>query len=90
MRAEPHEEDHSVNIVMRNGMATGEVKGKQSETKGWVCNPTEKEVGFGLNQDKEIFMEAKKNFIEASTFGSQVKSTGNSEVQDVDHVRVLQ
>lgn len=44
----------------------------------------EKEVGFDLNRAREIFMEAKKNFSEDSTSGSQEKSTGNNEVQDVD------
>lgn len=33
MRAEPREEDHSINIVMRSGIATGEDKGKQLETE---------------------------------------------------------
>lgn len=45
---------------------------------------TEKEVGFDLNKAKETFMEAKKNFSEASTLGSQDKSAGNNEAQDVD------
>lgn len=29
-----------------------------------------KEVGFDLEHTKEIFMEAKKSFVEASTLGS--------------------
>lgn len=33
---------------------------------------------------KETFMEAKKNFVEASTSGSQEKSVENNEAQDMD------
>lgn len=84
MRSKPCEEDHNVNIVMRSGVATGKDKGKQPETEGWVCKAVEKEVWFDLNWAKETFMEAKKNFAEASTSGSQEKSARNSEVKDVD------
>jgi len=49
MRAEPHEENNSVNIVTRSGMATGVDKGKQPETNGRVCKPTEKEIEFDMN-----------------------------------------
>jgi len=49
-----------------------------------VCKAAEKEFRFDLNQAKETFMEAKNNFPEASTSGSQVKSTRKNEVQDVD------
>ena len=49
MRVEPCEEDHNVNIVMRNGMETNEDNGEQLETKGWVCKAAKNEVGFDLN-----------------------------------------
>lgn len=49
-----------------------------------MCNTVEKEVGFDLKRVKETFMEAKKNFVEASTSASQEKLVGNNEVQDVD------
>jgi len=80
MREEPCEEDHNINIVTRSGIATREDKGKWLETKGWVHKAAEKEVGFDLNWAKETFMEAKKNFVEASTSGSQEKLVGNCEV----------
>ena len=52
MRAEPRKEDQSINIVTRSGMTTSEDKGKQPETKGWVCKANEKEVGFDLHKAK--------------------------------------
>lgn len=84
MRVEPREECQSINIVMHSGMDTGEDKGKQPETEGWVHHDAEKEVGFDLNRAKETFMEAKKKFVEASTSRSEEKPVGNSEVQNVD------
>jgi len=62
MRADPCEEDHSINIVTCSGMAIGEDKVKNIETEGWVHKATKKEVVFNLNRAKETFMEAKKNF----------------------------
>lgn len=44
----------------------------------------EKEVRFEINQAKETFMKAKNICTEASTFGSQEKSTRNIEMQDVN------
>jgi len=44
-----------------------------------VRKATEKDVRFDLNMAKETFMEAKKNFVEASTSGSQEKSVENNE-----------
>lgn len=70
MRVEPCEEDHSINIVLRSGMTTNADKGKRPEENGWVCKSLEKEATFDLNRAKETFMEAKNNFIEASTSGS--------------------
>lgn len=73
MRAEPHEEDHSINIVTRSGMTIGVDKGKQPETDGWVCKAAEKEIDFDLNHVKETLMEEKKNFVGISTLGTQEK-----------------
>ena len=84
MRVEPHKEYHSINIVRCSGMDRGEDKGKQQETKGWVCKAVEKEAEFDLKQAKETFIEGIKNFVEASTLGNQEKSSRNNEVQDVD------
>lgn len=58
MSVEPCKEDHSINIMIGSGISTGEDKGKQPETEGWVRKATEKEVGFDLNRAKETFMEA--------------------------------
>jgi len=84
MRAEPHEEEHNINIVTRSGIAMGEDKGKHPETKGWVRKAAEKEVGFDLNRAIETFMEAKKNFVEASTLGSEEKLPKTNVMQEVD------
>ena len=73
MRAEPREEDPNVNIMLRSGITTGDDKGKQTEESGWVRKAPEKEVGFDLECAKEMFMEVKKSFAEASTSGSQDK-----------------
>jgi len=70
MRSEPREDDPSVNIMIRTGIATGEDKGKHPEENGWVRKATKKEVGFNLSKAKETFMEAKKSFAEASLSGS--------------------
>jgi len=59
-------------------MMTGTDKGKQPEEDGRVHKVQEKEVGFDLNHAKEIFMEAKKSFVEASTLGSQDKTQETS------------
>ena len=80
MRVEPCEECQSINIVMNSGMATREDKRKQPETEGWVHKTTEKEVGFDLNWARETYMEAKMNFVEASTSQSQEKQVGKSEI----------
>jgi len=66
MRAKPHKEDHSVNIVTRSGVATGEEKGKQPQAKCWVHKATKKEVYFDLNKTKDTFMEENKSFTKAS------------------------
>jgi len=70
MRAEPCEEDPTMNIVSQSGMMTSKDKGKQPEKSEWVRKALEKEVGFDLEHAKETFMEAKKSFIEDSTLGS--------------------
>lgn len=73
MRVEPHKEDQRINIVLRSDMTTSADKGKQPKEDGWVHKANEKEVDFDLNHTKENFMEAKENFIEASTVGSHEK-----------------
>lgn len=67
MRVEPHEEDQSINIVLRSGVPTGVDKGTQPKEDKWVCKAVEKEVDFDLNHVKETLMEAKKNFAKACT-----------------------
>lgn len=84
MRAKPHEEDHNVNTMTRSGMSTGADKGKQPEDEGWVRKVAEKEVDFDLNRAKETFMDAKNNFVEASTSGSQEKMLETSVIEEVD------
>ena len=73
MRIEPHEEDPNVSIMLWSGMTTHEDKGKQPEESEWVHKAPEREVGFDLQLMKEMFMEAKKSFAEASNLGSQDK-----------------
>jgi len=51
-------------------MMTGGNKGKKLEEGEWVCKALEKEVGFDLQCTKEMFMEVKKSFVEATTLGS--------------------
>lgn len=70
IRAEPREEDQSINIVLRSGMMIGVDKRKQPEEDRWVHKSPEKETAFDLNCAKETFMEAMKRFVEASTLGS--------------------
>jgi len=70
MRVEPREVDSNVNIVLWSGMKIGEDKGKQLEESEWVCKAPKKEVAFDLERAREMFMEAKKIFAEASTLGS--------------------
>lgn len=84
MRAEPREEDQSVNIVLRSGIMTDDDKGKQPKEGGWVCKAPKKEFGFDLECAKKIFMEAKKTFAEASTSGSQNKVQETSASVEVD------
>lgn len=73
MRVEPGEEDLNVNIVLRRGIAMGDNKGKQPENNAWVHKAPGKEDEFHLECAHDMFMEEKKNFIEASTSGSQDK-----------------
>jgi len=70
MRAELHEEDSNLNIVLRSGIMTSDDKGKQPGEGGWVCKAPEKEFGFDMDHLKETFMEAKKSFVQASISGS--------------------
>lgn len=70
MSDEPHEEDPKVNIVLQSGVMTGEDKGKHPKEGKWGCKAPEKYTRFDLEHTKETFMEAKKNFVEASTSGS--------------------
>lgn len=84
MRAEPYEENQNINIVLRSGIKTGTDNGKKPEEEGWVRKVAEKEVDFDLNHTKETFLEAKKNFVEASTSGSQEKKLETNVLQEVD------
>jgi len=84
MRDEPREEDQSMDIVLRSRITTDDDKGKQPEEDGWVRKAPEKELGFDLNHVKEIFMEAKKSFTEASTLGSQDKMQDTNVLAEVD------
>lgn len=75
MMAKPREEYPNVNTVLQIGMTTSEDKGKQPQEGEWIEKALEKEVGFDLERTKEIFMEARKSFVEASTSGSQVRQS---------------
>jgi len=70
MRAEPHEEEPKINIMLWSGTTIGEDRGKQSAEGEWVCKAPAKETGFDLECKKETFMEAKKSFADASMSGS--------------------
>ena len=48
MRVATCEEDLNVNIVLRSGIAMGDVKGKQPKDSAWVRKAPEKEVEFDL------------------------------------------
>jgi len=71
IRAEPHEEDLNMNIVLRSGISTGDDKGKQPKNNTWVRKALPKEAEFYLENAHEMFIEAKKSFVEASTSGSK-------------------
>ena len=62
-----------MNIVLRSEITTSDDKGKHPEEGGSVHKTPKKEVGFDLEHAKEMFMEAKKSFAEASTSGIQDK-----------------
>jgi len=79
MRADPHEEDPNVNIMLRSGIATSDDKGKQPKDSVWVHKAPEKEAEFDLEHEREMFMEEKKSFAKASTSGSRDK-----HVQEMD------
>ena len=71
MRSEQCKENPNVNMMLRSGVATGKDKGKQPEEDTWVCKAPTKELEFDLERAKEMFMEAKKSFAEASVLGSK-------------------
>jgi len=71
MRSEPHEEDPSMNMVLRSGAITGDDKEKKLEDDTWVRKAPTKEFELDSECTKETVMEAKKNFKEASTSGSK-------------------
>ena len=71
MKSELHEEDPNVNMMLSSDMTMGDDKGKQLEESAWVHKDPTKELEFDLECMKETFMEAKKNFREASTLGSK-------------------
>jgi len=50
MKSEPHEEDPNVNIVLQNGIAIGDDKGKHPEDSMWVCKSPAKEAKFDLER----------------------------------------
>lgn len=70
MKDEPCVEDLNVNVMLRSGATTRGDKGKKPEEDAWVRKAPAKQPEFDLEHVKEIFMEAKKNFAEASTLGS--------------------
>ena len=51
----------------------GDDKGKQPEDSTWVRKASMKEENFDLEHTWETFMEAKKSFTDASTFGRNDK-----------------
>lgn len=67
MRSELREEDPNVDIVLQSGITTGDDKGKKLEGSTWVHKAPMKEPEFDLECTKETFMEARKNFVDAST-----------------------
>jgi len=71
LKAKPHMEDPNVNMMLQSGTTIGEDKGKQPEADAWVCKAPPKQPDFDLEHTKETFIEAKKNFTEASTSESK-------------------
>ena len=63
---EPHEDNPSVNIEMRSGIATSKdnVEGKQLILDTWARKAGMKNVGFDLQREKETFMEARKRLMD--------------------------
>lgn len=84
MRAEPCEEDQSINIILRSGMTMGKDKGTQPKEDICVRKAPKKEATFDLNRAKETFTEAKKSFVEASTSRSQENTRETNTTQYVD------
>lgn len=55
-----------MNIVLRSGIVMGDDKEKQPEDSTWVSEALAKEVEFELECTWQTFMEAKRNFVDAS------------------------
>ena len=81
VRAETCEEDPSVNVLTRSGVATNEDKGKQPATDVWICKTLENKEGFNLQRAKETFFEAWREFTKGSTStsGRSIKESGGDE-----------
>ena len=58
MRSEPCEDNPSVNIVMQSGITIDEdmEEGKKSVSDTWVHRSSEKNVGFYLQREKEVYL----------------------------------
>lgn len=66
MRYESHEDDPSINIVTRRGVSTGEdkVEAKHQELELWFLKASEKNFGFDLHREKEMFVEERNIFMD--------------------------
>ena len=70
MRSKTCEDDPSINIVTRSGVATGEdkVEGKQLDSDSWFRKVNERNVGFDLHREKRDVRGGKKEIYGSRCF----------------------
>ena len=61
VRAETREEDPSMNVVTRSGVATNEDKGKKLTTDVWIYKAPKKKKDFIYNAQRRLFLKHIKN-----------------------------
>ena len=63
VKAELRDKDPSVNVVMRNGLATRGT-GEKVEIEPLIHKAVSKQEGLDLDKEREIFIAARRDFIE--------------------------
>jgi len=64
---------------MQSGIATRKDKGKRPKENVWVHKAIDKEIRFGVNKVKEMFMEEKRSFTDEGDSTSRTQNTGKFE-----------